>query len=656
MSYIAKFNPYSMDNETILAVATGRKQILSQVLKVLSDNLKSSSSQQHLIIKGSRGMGKSFFLKYLMLNFNQKEDFKNCDFLLLPEEQNNINSPADLIKLIISQLKGDTGEDVTSFWEEPDGIWQIELNNLKDYISQQKELYKNYMLVVVIENFNDFLNNIQNNTKTRRLSESRFRHLLEKLDGLTIIGATPAINSEIDSNYNNRLFHAFKNLKLQKWTEEDYFKYFKRRKDIKIKEGESYPKEQTALMKAKLKALSKFTGGSPRMAVVLTNLLLKDDVISTVKTLFGLIDDLTPYYQDLTSRIPPKSRILFDTLIRKGENLSQSEVAEIVGTSQSKISKSFGWLKDNGYIIGKKRINSSAFSYQIADRIHVLYYQFREIHHNQSITPIWLLSDFLVAFYQEKELLDYANQYLTEQVDDISSQARDLELIGLNYYKLEKYNNAIDFHTKALIIRRQEKNISLQELNLGLIAWNYKVLNKYYKAIEFHTKALKISKQENNISKQAWNLGHIGENYILLDKWEKAMQLLNPKFELNEIVFKEFGDAIVFTEKDKGISEAFKVGLHLLSILEERKTWLNVNRSLSNLFASLLNMKISNTLFIDLCEEAKIIFTDKGTQVIIDAAMHTMRYVESGLNDAYLENLNPDTALALMAIVEESRL
>ena len=121
-------------------------------------------------------------------------------------------------------------------------------------------------------------------------------------------------------------------------------------------------------MKAKLKALSQFTGGSPRMAVVLTNLLLDDDLISTVKTLFGLIDDLTPYYQDLTKSIPPKSKILFDTLIRKGENLSQSELAKMVGATQSKVSKAFLWLKDNGYIIGKKRTNSPAFSYKSTSR------------------------------------------------------------------------------------------------------------------------------------------------------------------------------------------------------------------------------------------------------------------------------------------------
>lgn len=46
------------------------------------------------------------------------------------------------------------------------------------------------------------------------------------------------------------------------------------------------------------------------MAVVLTNLLLEEDVISTAQTLYGLIDDLTPYYQDLTKSIFKKPLII----------------------------------------------------------------------------------------------------------------------------------------------------------------------------------------------------------------------------------------------------------------------------------------------------------------------------------------------------------
>jgi len=435
MNYIAKFNPYSMDDETILAVATGRKCLLGRVVKTLEDNLNSESVAQHTLIRGPRGMGKSFFLKYLQITFRQSGKFDNCEFLLLPEEQNNINTPSDLIKLILSELTQQSGVDATTFWEEPDEVWQIELQKLKKYLSEKKSAQKDYMLVVVLENLDTFLHNIKSDKKTAKVHESRFRHLLERIKDLTIIGAVPRVDSDIiDGNYNKRLFHAFKKCTLKKWTTEDYFKYFDRRKDLS---GIEMTEAEESLKRAKLKALSHFTGGSPRIAVVLTNLLLEDNVISTANTLFGLIDDLTPYYQDLTKSIPKQSKKLFDTLIRKGENLSQSELAEALGTTQSKISKAFLWLQYNGYVIGTKRSDSAAFSYQVADRIHVLYYQLREINHNQGITPIWLLSDFLVAFYQSDELRTHAFKALLEEPSANANDLAKLYLISSGLFEKE---------------------------------------------------------------------------------------------------------------------------------------------------------------------------------------------------------------------------
>ena len=565
MSYIAKFNPYNMDAATVLSVATGRKSLLKQVLNTLKDNIQSDSIAQHLLIRGPRGMGKSFFLKYLQINFKKEKKFKDCEFLLLPEEQNNINSPSDLIKLVLSDLNEQSGESAITQWEEPENLWVTELAKLKEYIAQKKTIQENYHLVVVIENLDEFLNNIKNEKKTREVFESRFRHLLEKINHLTIIGATPRIDPEaIDGNYNQRLFHAFKKCNLKRWGEEDYFKYLERRRTIKEEQlGIAFTPTQTALMRAKLKAISHYTGGSPRMAVVLTNLLLEDDVLSTVNTLMGLIDDLTPYYQDLTKSIPPKSKILFDTLIRKGENISQSELAKIVGATQSKISKAFLWLKDNGYIIGKKRSKSAAFSYSVADRIHVLYYKMREVHHNKQITPIWLFSDFLVVFYQEKE-----NE------------------------------------NKHLI----------------------------------------------------WNSDNIEENYILSNQWDKAKALLKTDQENNEAIFKEFGDAVIYTEKHQNLAKAFEVGNQLFSILEERKEWMDVNLSLSKLYAGWINMKMSTTLFKDLCEEALSIFLDPGAQLITKAALNTIQYIESEKSTTYLETLDPDMAIAVQAIIGEAGL
>ena len=857
MNYIAKFNPYTMDDETILSLATGRKKLLYNALDTLKSNINKTSVSQHLLIRAPRGMGKSFFLKYLQIHFKRDAIFKNSDFLLLPEEQSNVHTPAELIKLILSNFsKPNTVSEPAILWNEPKEEWENELHNLKNYINKQRAIYDNYILVVVIENLNEFLKNIHSDKKQRKLNESRFRYLLQNVKHFTIIGATPSINTDdIDGNYNNRLFRAFKTYTLKSWTEEDYINYFERRMKMATKDkGTTFTPEQLSEMTAKLKAIGRYTGGSPRMAVVLSDLLLKNDIITTSKTLFGLIDDLTPYYQDLIKKIPTKSKLLFDALIRYGEKMTQSELAAKVGATQSQISQAFMWLKDEGYINGKERPGKRVFSYQVSDRILVLYYQQREIYHNKNITPILLLSDFLVSFYQEQELYDYAGKLLQEQPgkdaldmakvylmasgmskdsipdidspqemwyyindkhnkkinknirkyesealkfdkqkkpaeaieyykkalrirqkdkNDISGQARNLEGIGWNLAQIHKDKDAIDYHQKALKLRIKENNISKQawnlgqigwnlaqlhknkeaieyhqkaldlwimendissqawnlgqigwnitqlhknkeaieyhqkslELwikeknfskqawNLGLIGWNFEELhknkeaienyqkslelylkaknisgqawnlgrigwsqtqlNKYKEAIEYHQKSLELYLKAKNISGQAWNLGHIGVNLILLSKLKKLKKLFKPEFKRNDLIFKELGDAVVFIEKQGNIAKAFETANSLLRLLKELSGIIESVRGLTVFFAGLLNMKISPALFIDIAEEALSIFDKQEEQIVINAALHTVEYLESGKNPQYLESLPPDEEIAVKAIVEE---
>lgn len=433
-----------MDDQTILSLATGRKKILENVLQTLKGNLSSDSIPQHLLIRGPRGMGKSFFLKYLQINFKNEKLFSNAEFILLPEEQTNLNTPSDLIRLILNTANNAPIQDAAPMWNESDDLWQHELEKFKEYIANKKKANPDYLLVVVLENLDGFIKNIESDKKKKKVYVSAFRHLLEKIECFSFIGAVPQIDSDVDSDYNSRLFHAFKKCNLRPWAEQDYVKYFNRRKEVvEQQSGKVFNKSEASQLETKLKVISLYTGGSPRMAVVLTNLLLDDDVVTTANTLNGLIDDLTPYYQDLTKSIPKNSKILFDALIRHGENMSQSELAKAVGASQSQISKAFSWLKENGYVDGKKRSDSPAYIYSVKDRIHVLYHMQREIHYNQSVSSIWLLCDFLVSFYSPEEIRLQALQQLKT---GSNPKSNDLARVYLLSKKLLDKDELLSLH------------------------------------------------------------------------------------------------------------------------------------------------------------------------------------------------------------------
>ncbi|MEZ4953880.1 MAG: hypothetical protein R2825_09930 [Saprospiraceae bacterium] len=427
--YISRFNPYQMDDRTILAVATGRKLPLHQIMSDLEEMYLGRGDTSHLLIQGPRGIGKSFFSKYLQIHFQRHEHFKNCRFILFPEEQDNIDFPSDFIRMILSQVEeGGAFEQVITTWEETEEDWQKAYQRLKDWISEQRAKHGQFLLVVLVENINEMV------ARFKGPGEGRLRMMLETLPCFVLIGATP--RADFGKDYNLPIFHAFKPYHLKPWKEEDFLAYFTRRREVEEKAtGKKYLPEQISLMESKLRAISVFTGGFPRMAIVLSNLLLKDDVMSTAKTLHGLIDELTPYYQSLTSDIPPKSRKIFDTLIRSGENKSQTDLAALLDTSQNTISRAFLWLQDNNYITGHKREGAKSFRYQVTDRIYCLYYKNRQVFHDQNYSAIWLLADLLVSIYEKDDLRDKALKSLERGFD---KDTRELARLSLHNQGIPK--------------------------------------------------------------------------------------------------------------------------------------------------------------------------------------------------------------------------
>jgi len=817
LQHIAKFNPYNMDDETVLALATGRKQLLGLTLQTLEENLQSDGGQSHLLIYGPRGMGKSFFLKYLGIKFRENPIFKNADFVSFPEEQSNVKCTTDFIKMVLAYLKGQSFENVTAIWEETDEVWEAQLTLLINVIQQKRQQFPQYTLVVVMENINEFLDKLRSEKKQAKIKEARFRHLLENVEGLTLIGASPRAN--IDSNYNKRLFKAWKTLKLKPWGEEAYHKYFERRYQLEVERtGKELTPAQYKFRQDKLRAIHKYTGGSPRMAVVLSNLLLEDDAISTAQTLYGLIDDLTPYYQNLTSTIPDRPRQIMDTLIRLGENKSQSEIATYLGTSQNSVSRHFLWLQDNGYILGQKRSNSKQFRYYLADRIYVLFYQDREVFHGQNYTPVWLLSDFLVSFYQVDELVERAVKYLdTNPTDAAFDFARIglkaaglpqgkwpkhekinewkylLSKIGIDYVNEKSKNLLHEIFLKesdqtslnilttklstvfeSLIETKEEETIfavegilfsllkkyleknyikssiyllekiyneyrvkEIPHLKIAyLLSFNYVVtkqykkakltiesniisfeesfnekfqhfkynwrdvyvnalenLNEHEKALNEYKKILRANQEKgdtkikvDNLSKigylereilndeksldifhkitkldivnenKNWAFGQMSVQYFLINQETKAWKILNREKDSKEKVFKQFGDAVFYTEKRKNRAKAFELGNKILHELKERKIDLNYPMALSMFFANLLTLKISTPLFQELCESALKIYTNPHEQVVLSAALYTAEYIVGGKEAVFLEQLSPDMAIAVKAIVEEGGL
>ncbi|MES9882786.1 MAG: tetratricopeptide repeat protein [Sedimenticola sp.] len=413
--FIARFNPYQIKVADVHALTVGREMLLAKVLGTIENNLQSPAApNQHLLLSGQRGMGKSFLLRLLEIELAERDDLH---MVILPEEQPNIFSPEGLLLEIANRLGETPLQANVALWEgDGDENWQAALN----HIWERKALLPGSpLLVVAVENIDQLLNQAFD-----ELGQSYLRKLLEHEPRLMLIAS--CLNDDVDQDYDQRLFQAFRHLPLTPWGQKEHVAYLKKRAELA---GVPFGAEAAH----KIRAYSQFTGGSPRIAMVLADLLLgKSDAKETAVNLQTLVDSLTDYYLDLLGRIPTNSRKLFDALLRLGEPCSQSGLAARVGATQSRISRAFSWLRDHRYVQEEPRIKGRKEQlYRATDRLMVQFYRMRYLQQDSRRNALASMADFLADFYSFKEQRREASTLLEQGAPEDARLFAELALRGV---------------------------------------------------------------------------------------------------------------------------------------------------------------------------------------------------------------------------------
>ena len=391
---VSRFNPHSISADDVRALATGRDDVLHQVLTTVDANQKSSGSLQHVLLFGPRGIGKSFFMRWLQVTLG--ETHGTPPFVLLAEEQPNISTPAGLLDEIRRAFEGDDPATVMPSWRN-DGPndWHEAAERLNQAIRSAMPKHERPLVIIGIENL-DFL---VDRVFSKKADQSRFRKFLVECETIMIVGAT--LRTDLDQSYGERLFHSFVHVRLQPWSEDDFVDYFRKR----CRRRGVEPDRRTV---PRLRALRRYCGGSPRMAVILADLLEEGDPVSAAQALDALVDELTPYYQDLIDRMPGKPRVLFDALVRGGEPCSQSALAERIDATQSRIAQHFAWLRENTYVVGESVAGSRAKYYRVVDRMFVQFYRKRYFDHDAMSIPLSAMVELLETLFATQESWDWA--------------------------------------------------------------------------------------------------------------------------------------------------------------------------------------------------------------------------------------------------------
>ncbi len=128
---------------------------------------------------------------------------------------------------------------------------------------------------------------------------------------------------------------------------------------------------------------------------------------------------------------------------------------------------------------------------------------------------------FEKAIVQYREYLDLQGKPKDDQKQGIASCS---EKIGICYYRLDNYSEAIEWFQKALDLQREIGDLESVASTLNNIGLNYKMRGNYDKAIDYYEQTIRIDEELGKGSEIAKTLNNIGMVYRIWGKYDLAIE------------------------------------------------------------------------------------------------------------------------------------
>ncbi|PKN61280.1 MAG: hypothetical protein CVU57_30225 [Deltaproteobacteria bacterium HGW-Deltaproteobacteria-15] len=393
-SPLFKYNPGQSSPQEIEATFVAREQVLGGILKDLRSRGRSKSNQHYLII-GPRGIGKTNLLVMIKQQvLNDKALAKTYLPIQAAEEEYSIIGLRDFVTRILELIS-----------QEPDQNFRPDLQAIRTTtddeeaaeraISVLKELSgktKKKILLLV-----DSLDLILGNQFSDEAQIGRLRDLLMNESFLVLVGTAPTYFSEV-SGYDRPLYNFFKTVHLEELSLEEMTNLLKKRAEWDQNKSFLDSLEQ---IKPKLRALHHLTGGNPRLALILYQLLTQSTLPEIRTDLQMLLDDLTPYYKARLESLPAQQRKVMDTFARLGRPATPTELAEETRFPVNQVNSILQRLREHGFVAPARQKRRRTTLYVVSERVFRVWHQMR--FSPESRRRLEFLVEFIRIWYSTEE-------------------------------------------------------------------------------------------------------------------------------------------------------------------------------------------------------------------------------------------------------------
>ncbi len=413
------YNPATLDSEALLAEFIDRKGLLERILDIIRHN-GPQQPQQHVVVIGPRGMGKTTLLCAIMHRVNGDETLKAAWLpLLFQEEQYGIGDLADFWLETIRHLESALGRPALA-------AEQLLDENPEDMAGRAQERFFQLLAetgqraLLLIDNLNDIFQAIDDGQALHTL-----RALWMTDPRCMVIGAAPSYFesiTEVDQAFHD-FFRTFTLDRLSQDELESFLRgYARMLGDASVIRVIEQAPERVA-------ALRILTGGNPRL-VKLGYRVLRDGLDGDLRQdLERLLDEATPFFKHRIDSLKAKeTRRVFDAIARRWDPITVDDIRRELRKPSNYVSAQIKRLIDEGFV--EETGGDKKKRYQVSERFYNVYYLMR--HSREGRRRLRWLVGFMQTFYSPKDFKDWAKRLEGDLAGPLAEPARAEKLSHLH--------------------------------------------------------------------------------------------------------------------------------------------------------------------------------------------------------------------------------
>jgi tetratricopeptide (TPR) repeat protein len=411
------------------AITVGRQAVLQDTLEILRKNAGRKPKHHQLFI-GPRGIGKTHLLSLIEDAIGGDPDLSRAyQVIRFPEESNRTLSFADFL-LGLCEIMRDTLPGEAEWAEHWGRLATVEddariVDTLVPAIRQRRRA-TGQALLIMMENLHQVF---ESQIKDAR-SIAALRGFLMEDNGCLLLATAPLHFGAI-TDPGAPFFDFFDVQILDQLSDEETIELIRRNLEWEKRDDLL---ASFADLRPRLLALYRMTGGSPRLSLMLYELIANEAVAGVRKQFEILLDRITPFYQDRMSDLGPQERAVLETIaVIRDQPRTPALIASRMRMKPAQVSALLGRLTKAQYLrVEDNPEDKRSRLYTIREGFFDIWLAMNNSRGARIRLPF--LVEFFAQFYPTIEQRNQKRAELAQKLKDKDDPARAPDLKeGLDY-------------------------------------------------------------------------------------------------------------------------------------------------------------------------------------------------------------------------------